>query len=438
MTGYLLDIAIIFTLLICNSLLAMSEMALVSARKTRLMQWAESGDKNARLALDIANHPTPILSSIQIGITLAALLTGIYGGATISDNIADQISRYERFKPYADLIAITLTTTVLTYISLVIGELVPKRIALNFPEVIAKFAARPLTIFTTSVRPLVWLLTASTETIVRVLGLKQRLEPAVTEAEIHVMVEQATEAGIFEEVEQEMVASVLKLDNRRADALMTPRREIEWLDTKDTEKEWLETALNVPHSKLIVAQESLDHIIGIVETKSIIQQKFANGKIDVQLGLQQPLYVPETINALDLIQRFRESAQQIAIVLDEYGGVHGLVTREDIFEAIVGDLPMAGGADKVSIAQQQDGTWLCDGQLNIDVFKEALTLASLPGQDEDADYRTVAGFVLYQLEHVPAEGEQFTWDKYQFTVVDMDHHRIDKLQIKLIKPQSGS
>jgi putative hemolysin len=434
MTSYLVDIAVILFLLLFNSVLAMSEMAIVSARKTRLLQWAEGGDKRARLALDIANHPTPMLSSIQIGITLASLLTGIYGGATISDDISAQIALDINMKPYADAIALTITTGILTYISLVIGELVPKRIALNFPESIAKFCAGPLTIFSTSVRPLVWILTASTETVVRVLGLKARKEPPVTEAEIHTMVEQATEAGIFEEVEQEMVASVLMLDNRKATALMTPRRDIEWLDTKDDEKIWLETAFSVPHAKLIVAEESLDHIRGVIETKALIQQKF-EGKVDLQTLLREPMYVPHNINALELIQRFRESAHHIAIVMDEWGGVNGLITREDIFEAIVGHLPLAGNGDEPQIVQQADGTWLCDGQLHVHDFKRKLDISTLPGEGEDekADYRTVAGFALYQLEHVPAVGEQFTWDDWQFTIVEMDHHRIDKLKITRIE-----
>lgn len=431
MGSYVVDLTVIFTLLVVNSLLAMSEMAIVSARKTRLLQWAESGDQRARLALDIANQPTPMLSSIQIGITLASVLTGIYGGATISDDISDQIAKDISLKPYADLIAISLTTGVLTYISLVLGELVPKRIALNFPETIAKYAAEPLSIFSRSVRPLVWVLTASTETVVRILGLRARKEPPVTEAEIHTMVEQATEAGIFEEVEQEMVASVLMLDNRKASALMTPRRDIEWLDLNDSETEWLETALNVPHAKLIVAEGSLDHIAGVVQAKALIAQKL-QGEIDIKALMLEPLYVPHNINALDLIQRFRETAQQIAIVLDEYGGVHGLVTREDIFEAIVGHLPVALNSQEPQIIRMTDDSWICDGQLHVNEFKRKLDIATLPGEGEDdkADYRTVAGMVLYQIEHVPSVGEQFTWENWRFTIVQMDHHRIDKLKIE--------
>jgi putative hemolysin len=432
MSPYIFDTLIIVVLLIFNSLLAMSEMALVAARKPRLTQWAEDGDAKAKLALEIANQPTPTLASIQIGISLAALITGIFGGATISDDLSAQLQTNADLKPYADLIAMTFTTALLTYSFLVIGELVPKRVALNFPETVAKLCARPLRAFCVVVSPLSFILTHSTEAIIRVMGLRQVKEPPVTEAEIHVMVQEATQAGIFEEVEQEMVASVLMLDNRKAGALMTPRRDIEWLDINEPEEEWLEWVFKMPHSRLIVAEASLDHILGVVETKELLQQKIL-GKVDIQSLLQQPLYVPENINALDLIQRFRESSQQVAIVLDEYGGMHGLISREDILEAIVGDLPAAHEEDRKHIRKQADTSWICEGQCEVDEFQRVLDIEELPGKDEGADYRTVAGLILYQLEHVPTVGEKMMLGNYEFTITKMDHHRIDQIYIRLIK-----
>lgn len=430
MPAFVIDIIVIALLLLVNAFLAMTEMSIVSARKSKLLQMSEAGDKHAKQALDIAHSPTEFLSEIQIGITMVALLTGIFGGATIADDISDRLKDIPGLADYADIISISSVTAVLTYVSVIIGELVPKRIALSAPENIAKLVARPVTIFGVITKPLVWLLVGSTEAVVRAFGIKPGSEAPVTEAEIQVLVDQATEAGVFEEAEQEMVESVLRLDDKRASALMTPRREIEWLDLNDDESAWLETAYHVPHSRLVVAQGSLDKFLGVVETKALIRQKLENGAIDLNSLLAQPMYVPENMSALDLIQKFRNTRQQIAMVLDEYGGVNGLVSREDVFEAIVGDLPMPGEDENAKISQRHDGSFLCDGQVPIDVFKETVgVITDLPGEKEE-DYRTLAGFVLYHFQRVPSEGDQFEWNDLQFEVIDMDRHRIDKLLIK--------
>jgi putative hemolysin len=439
MPRYITDIVVIAFLLLCNALLAMSEMAIVSARKARLTQLAEEGDRGAKQALDIANSPTQFLSSIQIGITLAAILTGIFGGATIADDLAEAVRREApHLAPHADTISIAIVTGILTYISLVVGELVPKRLALTFPESIARYSAGPLTVFSRIVRPFVWVLSTSTETILRVVGLKATNEPAFTEAEIHVIVEQATEAGIFEEVEQEMVASVLRLDNKKVSSIMTPRTNIEWLDLRDGEEEWVKTAAEVPHSRLIVADGSLDHVTGIVDTKTIIHRKLL-GKIDLKELQRQPMYVPENIVALDLIRKFKESTQEVAVVLDEYGGVSGLVSREDIFEAIVGDLPAEDEHESgPRLHNEPDGSWIVDGQIEIQEFIDKTGIHALPDENEEEDYRTIAGFILNHLERVPERGEQFVWKDVEFKVLEMDHNRIDKIQVRRLKQRSGS
>ncbi len=434
MTPILIDIAVILLLLLCNGFLAMTEMAIVSARKARLLQWAEAGDKSARIALEIANSPTHFLAAIQIGITLIALLTGVFGGATIADDIAERVrNSVPHLAPHSDAIGIGIVVTLLTFISVVLGELVPKRIALSAPELIAKYVALPIRVFVKIARPAVWILSSSTETVLRVLGINPSADMTVTEAEIHVMVEQATEAGVFEEVEQEMVASVLRLDVKRVGSIMTPRREIEWIDTNDTEDVWYQEALNVPHSRLPVGEGSLDRVLGIVQTRLLIKQKVVDGKIDLKALMYEPMYVPESMNALDLIQRFRENSQQQALVMDEYGGVHGIVTREDVFEAIVGELPMPGDIPRWSITRREDGSWMADGQSPIDEFKEALVIDDLPGEEKE-DYRTLAGFILFHLERVPAEGEKFEWGDFEFEIVDMDRHRIDKVLIRRKEP----
>lgn len=429
MTAFIIDIAVILFLLLCNGLLAMTEMAIVSARKARLMQWAEGGDKKAQMALDIANWPNTYLSAIQVGITLIALLTGIFGGATIADDLSARIKEMPHFAPHSDAIAMGVVVTCLTYVSLIIGELVPKRIALSAPELIAKYVAFPLYVFASITKPFVWILTSSTDLMLRLFGIKQNSDRGVTEAEIHVLVEQATAAGVFEEVEQEMVSSVLKLDDKRVSSLMTPRRDIEWLDTNDDEKVWIETVLGVPHSRLLVADGSLDKVVGIVDSRLLVKQKFENA-LDLQSLLTQPLVVPESMSALDLIERFRNHSQELALVLDEWGGVSGIVSREDVFEAIVGDLPVAGNKPRWSLTQRDDGSWLCDGTMPIDEFKEAFGISGdLPGEDEE-DYQTLAGFILFQFERVPSEGDSFNWNALQFEILDMDRHRIDKLLVR--------
>lgn len=439
MTALLVDISVIFLLLLCNAFLALTEMAIVSVRKSRLAEWAEHGDNKARLALEIANSPTQFLSAIQIGITLIALLTGIFGGASVAEDLEAHIKRIPEFAPHSEVISVAIVVTILTYIGVIIGELVPKRIALSSPEIIAKYVAIPINVFKGVTRPLVLLLSASTETVVRLLGIRAHSDAPVTEAEIQVLVEQATEAGVFEAVEQEMVQSVLGLDQKRVSSIMTPRRDIEWLDTKDNEDLWIKTCLEVPHSRLLVAEESLDRVRGVIETRALLKQRL-DGTVDLEPLLHQPICVPESMNALDLIERFRTNSQELALVLDEWGGVSGVVSREDVFEAIVGNLPMASGEQKPGLTMRDDGTLLCDGQLPIDEFKEALDIETpLPGEDHD-EYHTLAGFVLHELKRVPSEGDSFEWNDWHFEVVDMDRHRIDKLLVRKRAPtqQNGS
>jgi putative hemolysin len=423
------QVLIIFVLLLCNGCLAMAEMSIVSSRKARLHKWADDGDRGAKLALDIADSPNEFLSTIQIGITLVGIFTGAFGGATIADRLALHFNQIPALEPYADAIAFSIVVVSITYLSLIIGELVPKRLALHSPEKIARVVAGPMRILSQIAKPLVSLLSASTALVVRLIGVHEQSEPHMTEAEIQVLVEQATDEGVFEEAEQEMIASVLELGDKKVTSLMTPRTHIAWIDVSADEEQVLKVVQTSTHTRFPVAEGSLDRLIGVVETKDIMRRKLLNEPLDLRSIVFQPIFVPETRTALQLLERFRSTQQRVAVVLDEYGGLHGLVTTDDIFQAIVGDLPTQG-EPKWQAHKRADGSWLLDGQMPIADFEEMFDLEDLPG--EDAEYHTLAGFVLSQLKHVPEPGESFEWNELRFEVMDMDRHRIDKVVVSRV------
>lgn len=427
------EICIIVFLLFFNGVLAMTEIALVSARKARLNQWADEGNKAARLALSMANEPNDYLSAIQVGITLVGIFAGAFAGATIAEEFAVQLGKIAGLAPYAEAISIAVVVTSVTFFSLIFGELVPKRIALIEPERIAQFVALPLQFLTVVCKPVVALLTASTNLVLLVAGIRKSDEPSVTEAEIHLMVKQATQAGVFEEQEQEMVARVLELGDRRVTKYMTPRIQVEWIDVNDSREKILEEVRASVHDRLVVAVEALDEVLGIVEVKEILGQALDGKEFDLKELIKDPLYIPESTTILDLVEKFRQSRQHIALVLDEYGGVHGLITPDDVLEAVVGDLPEAESAlDEPQIRMREDGTWLVDAQLSIDEFMRYFSLEDIEGEDED-EFQTLAGFILFKLEHIPEESEHFEYEGLRIEVVDMDRHRIDKVLVSKVQ-----
>jgi Hemolysins and related proteins containing CBS domains len=428
------EICVIVLLLFFNGILAMTEIALVSARKARLHQWADEGDKAAKLALSMANAPNDYLSAIQVGITLVGIFAGAFAGATIAEEFAVHLARIPEMAPYAEAVSIAIVVTSITFFSLIFGELVPKRIALIAPERIAQIIAYPLQFLTVVCKPVVAILTASTNFVLRVTGIKESGEPSVTEAEIHLMVEQATQAGVFEEQEQEMVARVLELGDRKVTKYMTPRIQIDWIDVNDSREKILAEIRASIHDRLVVAVETLDEVVGTVEVKEILGLALDGKEFDVKELVKDPLYIPESTTVLDLVEKFRQSRQHLALVLDEYGGVHGLITPDDVLEAVVGDLPEAENAlDEPQIKERKDGSWLVDAQLSIDEFKRHFGLDEIEGENE-TEFQTVAGFILFKLEHIPEESEHFEYDGLRIEVVDMDRHRIDKVLVsKVVK-----
>jgi putative hemolysin len=422
------EVLAIFLLIIINGILAMSEIAVVSARKTRLQQWAEGGNAKARAALELANDPNQFLATIQIGITLVGILAGAFGGATIAEELAAILNNISWLAPYSEPLSLALVVLVITYLSLVVGELVPKRLALNNPERLATAIATPMQLLSRVAYPAVHLLGLSTELLLRTLGVKPSTEPPVTEEEIRALIEQGTRAGMFEEAEQEMVERVFRLGDRRVSAVMTPRTEIVWLDREASAEEIRHTITTSVHSRFLVADGSLDNVLGVVHAKDLLAHILGEQGVDLTATLQQPLYVPASMRALKVLELFKQSGTHIALVIDEYGGIQGLVTPSDILEAIVGDLPEAGEQLEPLAVQREDGSWLLDGMLPVDEFKDLFDLVELPGEDQGI-YQTLAGFVIMQLGRIPVVSDHFEWEGLKIEVVDMDGNRVDKVLI---------
>lgn len=432
MSGAIYELIFILVLILLNGVLAMAETAYVTARKARLQYQADAGDQSAHEALELAGNLSKLLSTTQIGITLIGILAGAFGGATLASELADRLAQFDVLRPYSHAIALGLVVLVVTYLSLVLGELVPKRLALNNPERIASALARPMNWLAQLTAPLVQLLTFSTDLVLKVLGTRPSDEPPITEDEIRVLLEQGTEAGVFEEAEQDMVEGVFRLADRRVGAMMTPRHEIIWLDLEDPIESTRQTIIDSIHSRLPVAVGNLDQVVGIVQAKDLLGQALTDERIDLQAALFPPQYVPESMETLKVLEIFRESGVHIALVIDEFGGLQGLVTLQDIIEGIVGDLPAADEVNDPEIIQRADGSWLMDGSLPVDEFKEILNISDLPLEDHGV-FHTLGGFIMTYLGRVPQTSDYFEWSGLHFEVVDMDGFRVDKV---LVKPAS--
>lgn len=420
------EIVFIFLLLVVNGVFAMSEIALVSARKSRLKQRAAGGDTRARAALELADSPARFLPTVQIGITLVGVFAGAFGGATIAEQIAEQIAVVPALAPYAEGIGLGVVVIAITYFSVIIGELVPKRIALNNPETIAALVARPMNLLSRITAPVVFLLTFSTAFVLKLLRVKPSIEPPVTQEEVRALILQGAEAGVFEHSEREIVESVFRLDDRSVNALMMPRREVVWLDAEASGEEIRRTVMENPYSRFPVCEGSLDNVIGIAKAKHLLERCLNNEPLDLRAAMTAPLFVPETRTALQVLELFKNAHTHIALVIDEHGGVEGLVTINDVLEAIVGEM-QAGGAESMAV-MRDDGSYLLDGALPIDEFAVIFNIGSSL-ENERGNYHTLAGFVLARFGHIPKTADVFEWQNLRFEVVDMDNRRIDKVLV---------
>ena len=432
----MIEIVIILLLLLANGFFAMSEIAIISARKAHLQQLAKSGDAKARAALDLATNPDRFLATVQIGITLIGIFAGAFSGATIADRIGSYLGTFPLLAPYSKTIGVGIVVVSLTYVSLVIGELVPKRLALGNAERIAPSVASSMRTLSTIAGPIVHLLSASTNLIIKLLGAKSPPKPAITPEEIRVLVQIGRESGMFEESEQDMIEGVLRLDERPVAGFITPRKQIVWFDLNDAPKDILQKLEKSRHSRYPVMHGSLDTVLGIVRAKDILVQCLASRPLDLKAVLRPPLFIPETMSSLKALELLKEKGTHIALVIDEYGGIEGIVTHNDILEAIVGYIPSAGEPLQPQATRRDDGSWLVDGLLHIDELKEILELDKMP-EGAYSVYHTVGGFVISQLRAIPTPGQSFQWEKLRFEVLDMDGRRVDKVLVTPIQERSA-
>lgn len=425
-----LQILMIVGLAILNGVLAMSEIAVVSARRARLRQAAEKGDTRAGAALKLAAEPTQFLATVQIGITLVGIVAGAFGQATLARSVARQLAQVPMLAPYASAISTALVIGATTYLSIVIGELAPKHLALVNPERIASLVAGPMSVLATITRPLVWFLSTSTQALVRLFGVKASPEPDVTPEEIATMIEEGTEMGVFEKTEHEILESVLSLDERRVDAYMTPRSQVTWIDLEHPEESIRQILLSAQHSRFPVVEGDPDNVLGILYTKDLLVRQLQGKPFDIRETLRPVFFIPESMSPLRLLEKFKKEGRHIALVTDEYGSIEGMITDMDILEAIAGEIPGEGEPEEPQVFQRDDGTWLVDGLLRINRLWEAL------GIDKQMDkvyrgYQTVSGFVMAELNGIPHEGESFEFQNLCIEVIDMDGRRIDKVLVTL-------
>lgn len=428
---------VILLLIVANGVFVMAEMALVSSRKPRLQQRANEGSGGAESALELLSNPNRFLSTTQIGITLIGILTGAYGERTLASQFAARLNiTLPSIAPYAETLAFAVVVVTITSLTLIFGELVPKHIALHSPERIASAMAKPMTFLSRAGAPIVRLLGGSTRLVMRALKLRPSKEPPVTEEEIKVMMEQGTKAGIFEEAEHDIVKSIFKLGDRAVSALMKPRRDVVWLNVDEPFSDIQKRMSSSLYSRFPVGQGSLDNVIGIVQTKDLLMQCFAGGEIDLKERMKPPLFVPEGLPALRLLEMFKKSRTHIALVVDEYGGVEGLVTLNDILEDLVGDVASVDMPEEKQIVQRPDGSWLIDGKVPIDDLKDVLQISKLP-QEESGSYHTLGGLVMLQVARVPVTGDTFDAEGHRFEVVDMDGKRVDKVLVSKLPGSLG-
>jgi putative hemolysin len=420
--SYWNEIAVIAALILLNGLLSMSEAAMMASRKARLQQLANEGDDSSRIVLSLLEDPNVFLSTVQIGITLVGVLAGAVGGATLSNALAAKFATIPLLMPYSDSLAIGIVVVTITTLTIWLGELVPKRLALHNPERIARTVARPMLFVSKIFSPLVKLLGLASNLVLRLLGAKPSSEPPITEEELHVLIDQGTQAGVFEEAEQDMVQGVFSLGELRVYSLMTPRTEIVWLDIEDTIEEIRTKIAENEVSRFPVRQDTLDVILGIVRARDLLVASLSGEPIKLKQLLKPAFYIPETMSAARALEIFKEKGTEMLLVIDEFGGLQGLLTVNDVIEEIVGEIEL----EEPQATQRQDGSWLLDGMLEVDEFKEIFNLPTLPHEDE---YETLSGFVMLSLGRVPQTADQFEWHGLRFEVIDMDGRRVDKVLV---------
>ena len=432
-----IEILIVVILIILNGLFSMTELAIINARKGLLEEKSEAGNRGARMAIKLAEDPNEMFSTIQIGITLISIVTGLYSGATFSDPMATYIKEHILWlADYADTVSPIFIVSLTTYLSLVIGELVPKRLAYNSPESIAIMMAIPMKYFATITKPFVALLSMSTTVLLKVLGVKHKEEAPVTESEINKMLVQGVELGAYEEEEPVLVENIFRLADLDASDIMTPRTQLTWIDINASDEDILETIMECNEHRIPVGDDSLDELKGLVSSVDVLAQQMKEShrpmKDILAYCMRKPVLVPESLSLMKVLSTFREEGTHEAIVLDEYGGMSGMITFHDIMEEIVGLMPSGEEEKKEEenrIVQQDDGSYLVDGLISIEELKEYFEVDELlPGEEDDL-YKTLGGFVTYLIGRIPKEANRCHYGPLQFEVMDMDNTRVDKVMV---------
>ena len=419
------EILIIAILILVNGILSMSEAALMASRKARLQQQVNEGDRASQTALDLLKKPNIFLSTVQIGITLISVLAGAFGGATLAEFLAVEIAKIPTLAPYSESLALGIVVLIITVLTIWLGELVPKRLALHRPEKIARVVAGPMLFISRLFSPLIKIVSWSTDLVLRLMGINASEEQQVTEEELQVLLDQGTQAGVFEESEQDMIEGVFSIGDQRVYSLMTPRTEIVWLEVDDPPEEIRKKIAECPYSRFPVRDGSLENVVGVVRSRDLLLTNLAGEKINLRHILHPAIYIPESAQASQALEMFKGGKAELMLVVDEFGAVQGLITLNDILSEIVEGI----GTDEPTATQRQDGSWLLDGMLTVDDFKEIFNLRDLP--DEDS-YETLGGFVMFSLGRIPQVSDKFEWNGLQFEVMDMDARRVDKVLVATI------
>ena len=431
-----MEIVIITFLIILNGFFAMSEIAIVSSRKSKLDSLARNGNKGAKTAMKLLENPENFLSAVQIGITLIGIVSGAYGGTAFAEDLVPYIDKFSALKEYSTEIAFTIVVGLITYFSLIIGELVPKTLAFNNPERLASFSAPIMSILATTTKPIIWLLSISTKLFLKLLFIKQNKENPITEEELKYMLEQGTQQGTFEKYETEIIKSIFRFGDRKASSIMTQRQDIIFLDANLSQKEITEVIEKNNKNIYPVCDGSLDKLIGVIDSSEFLLEALKKDNFQIKDILYNPIYIPESVRAVKVIEKFRYAHKHFAVVIDEHGSVNGIITLHDIIENILGDLPKKDDeADEPKIVERSDGSYLIDGIIMIDELNDKLKMNI---QLKDKSFVTLGGFILDKLGKIPTEGENFIQDVYYYEVVDMDEKRVDKVLVKKIKEVSES
>ncbi len=433
-----MELLVIALLLILNGIFAMYEIALISARRSSLEEEAKSGRLGAKTALALLAEPEKVLSAIQVGITLIGVVSGAYAGLALAEEVAPLLKNVGWLAPYAHTLSVVIVVGIITYLSLIIGELVPKTIALNHAEPIAILLSPAMKVFSSVTYPVVWILSISTKLVLKFFGVQNRSESPVTEEELRLFLKKGSEHGVIEKEESDMINEVIRFGDKRASALMTPRVDVTWLDVHQAPDEILAESLKSSFPRLLVCEDEIDQVRGVVNVKDILAYYIQHQTMRLEEILFEPLYIPEQAPALKVLEMFRKTKKHFGIVINEYGSMEGIITLHDLTENIMGDLPALGDLDEPEAFQREDGSYLMDGSMKVEDAEDLLKVPSLFSVEEERpDVNTLGGLAMYQLNRIPRVGDKFPAGGYLFEIVDMDGNRVDKLLVRAIAPETN-